>query len=125
MHASPAFVRHALAAGAVGYVLKDAVGTELLTALATVGDGGTYVQPTLGAMLAQAPSAEAGSAVTHREHQVLELLAQGLTNQQIADTLHLSRRTVEVHRARLKEKLGAKDRAQLVQHARTQGLPDR
>jgi len=121
MHDSPAFVRHALEAGAVGYVLKEAVGTELLGALALVLSGGTYVHPTLGAALAGV-HADDRPALSAREREVLGLIAQGYTNAQVAQALHLGQRTVEAHRARLREKLGAVDRAQLVAHAHAYGL---
>lgn len=118
MHDDPAFVRAALKAGAHGYLLKDAAGEQLLAALSAVTDGQTYVSPQLGARLVHDPFDE----LSDREKQVLTLVAAGHTNQEIAGRLYVSLRTVEAHRAHIRQKLGVETRAELSGYARTHGL---
>ncbi|MFJ2648043.1 response regulator [Streptomyces sp. NPDC087420] len=126
MQEDPAFAREALRAGATGYLLKEAAAEELLGAARQVGAGDTYVQPSLGARLAvtgpDLPGTGHDGALTAREVEVLSLLAQGHTNQEIAWHEHVSVRTVETHRARIREKLGAETKADLVTAARERGL---
>lgn len=128
MQNDPVYVRNAFAAGASGYVLKDAAGTELVEAIRTVSHGGRYVHPLLGARLAVAGANDEGQSardlLSVREHQILRLLALGHTNQEIADQLFLSVRTVETHRARIVAKLGVKTRAELVRFALAAGELD-
>ena len=117
MQEDPAFAREAMAAGARGYVLKEAADTELVAAIRTVAGGGTYLQPDVGAKLAAgAPGSEAGS-LTRRETEVLRLVALGHTNAEIADALYLSVRTVETHRSNIQAKLKVSRRADLVRYA--------
>ena len=117
MQEDPAFAREAMAAGARGYVLKEAADTELVAAIRTVAGGGTYLQPDVGARLAAGtPGGDAGS-LTRRETEVLRLVALGHTNAEIADSLHLSIRTVETHRANIQAKLKVSRRADLVRCA--------
>ena len=119
MQNEAAFVREALAAGARGYVLKDAAFSELLSAIDVVASGGTYVSPELGARLA----VNDGSAhLSPRELEVLRLIALGFTNGEVAEQLVLSVRTVESHRAHVQDKLGVKTRHGLVEYALAQGL---
>lgn len=122
---APGDVRLAMSLGARGYVLKEAAATEVLTALRAVAAGGSYVQPSLGAALAQA-RAPRGSAfkLTERETDVLALIALGHTNAEIADQLTTSERTIESHRRRISQKLGTTTRAGLVRHAMEMGLLD-
>jgi two-component system response regulator NreC len=112
------YAREALRAGAVGYVLKQAATAELITAVRTALDGGTYLHPELGARLAT-ESAHGGRAgdLSEREVEVLRLIALGHTNAEIADQLFLSVRTVESHRAHIQQKLSLQTRAQLVRYA--------
>lgn len=117
MHDDPGYARVALAAGAAGHVIKDAESGELLAAIRAVHRGRTFVQ--VGAEPAAAPAAP---ALSPRERQVLELLAHGHTNREVADRLALSVKTVETHRARLSEKLGLHSRADLVRLAIDLGL---
>jgi len=128
MQDDPAYVRQAFAAGASGYVLKEAADKELVEAIHAVADGQRYVHPLLGARLAAAePVTDHGTipdALSEREHQVLRLLALGHTNQEIAQKLFISVRTAETHRARIVQKLGLKTRAQIVRYAFATGELD-
>lgn len=127
MHEEPAYLHAALSAGAAGYVVKRAADTDLLTAIRVVHRGGTFVEPTLAASLMRpAAPAPTGAAVglSRQERRVLQLLAEGHTNQAIADTMSLSVKTVETYRARLSEKLGLRSRAELFRFAVDAGLLD-
>lgn len=118
MQESPTFARRALAAGAVGYVLKEAAGSDLVDAIHAVVAGCPYVTPTMGARLAREASAdELPDGLTAREAEIVGLLALGHTNAEIADRLFLSRRTIETHRARVMGKLPVASRADLVRYA--------
>lgn len=127
MQEDVAYVRQAFAAGATGYLLKDAADVELVAAVRTVAAGGTYVHPSLGAALLTAPSpgrrvSGPGGELTEREESVLRLLAQGHTNAEIARELYLSVRTVETHRMHVTQKLQRHSRAELMTVAREHGL---
>jgi two-component system, NarL family, response regulator NreC len=126
MQDDPSYVRQAFAAGASGYVLKEAADDELLAAIREVSGGGRYVDPQLGARLAAfdaaAATERAEDPLSDREREVLRLLALGYTNQEIAQQLFLSVRTAETHRARIMQKLGLTTRAELVRHAIDRGL---
>jgi two-component system response regulator NreC len=127
MQEDPAFAREALRAGARGYVLKHAAGDELVQAIRAAAGGGTWLNPELGARLAAAPDGPAGSLaeLSEREIEVLRLIALGHTNNEIAEQLYLSVRTVETHRARIQQKLGSSTRAELVRYALDHDLIDR
>jgi two-component system response regulator NreC len=121
----PMFARHALEAGAAGYVLKEAAPLELIRALQTVATGGSYLHPSLGARLAVSnENSLALDRLSERERDVLTRVVRGATNKQIATELHLSVRTVETHRARMQDKLGVSGLLELVELARAQGLLD-
>lgn len=126
MQDDPTYVREAFAAGATGYMLKEAADAELVQAVREVAAGGRYVHPTLGARLAQAEVEAARRAandpLSDREREVLRLLALGHTNQEIAKTLFISVRTAETHRAHIMQKLGLSTRAELVRYALANGL---
>jgi two-component system response regulator NreC len=125
MYDDPMFARHAVEAGAAGYVLKEAAPRELIRALHAVAAGESYLYPGFGAKLAAAE--EQGALLdrlTPREHDVLTRVVRGATNKQIATELYLSVRTIETHRARLQEKLGVSGLLELVAFARAQGLVD-
>ena len=121
MHDDPRYVREAFAAGASGYVLKEAADTEVVAAIRTVAAGQSYVNPSLGARMAEAEAKAAAEAkadpLSEREHEVLRMLALGHTNQEIAKTLYISVRTAETHRAHIMQKLGLASRADLVRYA--------
>jgi DNA-binding NarL/FixJ family response regulator len=122
MHDDPAYARLALAAGAAGHVIKDAESAELLAGIRAVHRGRTFVQMGGVATDTPAPARPASPALSPRERQVLELLAHGHTNREVADRLSLSVKTVETHRARLSDKLGLHSRADLVRLAIELGL---
>jgi two-component system response regulator NreC len=126
MEEQPEFARRALQAGASGYVLKQAMDGEVLDAIRQVADGGTYLNPRLGAALAlQAAGADGPpDDMTRRELDVLRLVALGHTNTEMAEHLHLSPRTVESHRSSVQRKLGRSSRAELVRYALDHGLLD-
>ncbi|MCA9093768.1 MAG: response regulator transcription factor [Planctomycetaceae bacterium] len=130
MHDDPAYFRLALAAGAAGYMVKSAADSELLNAIRTVAAGRVYAQlqferrmdsdPFL--KLPADPNRTPLETLSSREREVLDLLAIGHTNQEIADKLYLSVKTVESYRARLMTKLGLKTRAELTQFAMNLGI---
>jgi DNA-binding NarL/FixJ family response regulator len=126
MQDDPSYVRQAFAAGASGYVLKEAADAEVVGAVRDVAAGGRYVHPALGARLVAAEAQEQAAAeadpLTDREREVLRLLALGHTNQEIAKQLYISVRTAETHRAHIMQKLRLTSRAELVRHALAQGL---
>jgi two-component system, NarL family, response regulator NreC len=128
MQDDPAYVRGAFAAGANGYLLKEAADSELVQAIHDVAAGRRYVHPLLGARLAAAEAAAERRAeadpLSEREHEVLRLLALGHTNQEIAKILYISIRTAETHRARIMQKLGLKSRAEIVRYALESGVLD-
>jgi DNA-binding NarL/FixJ family response regulator len=126
MEDDPTYVRAAFAAGAYGYVLKEAADSELVEALKQVAAGERYVHPALGARMAVAEAEASARAeedpLSDREREVLRLLALGHTNQEIARTLFISVRTAETHRAHIMQKLRLTTRAELVRYALAQGL---
>jgi len=128
MQDDPSYVREAFAAGASGYVLKEAVDVEVVQAVREVAAGRKYVHPALGARLAASEAEDAAKAasdpLSEREREVLRLLALGHTNQEIAKMLYISVRTAETHRAHIMQKLGLQTRAELVRHALASGLLD-
>ena len=128
MQDDAAYVREAFAAGASGYVLKEAADVEVVAAVRDVANGGRYVHPALGARLvtaeAEAEARAEQDPLSEREHEILRLLALGHTNQEIAGELYLSVRTVETHRAHIMQKLRISTRAELVRYALNQGMLD-
>jgi len=126
MQDDPRYVREAFAAGASGYLLKEAADVDLVAAIRAVAAGERYVHPTLGARMVAADATARQRAETdplsEREREVLHLLALGHTNQEIADMLFISVRTAETHRAHIMRKLGLSTRAELVRYAIAEGL---
>jgi len=126
-------VLRALRAGAQGYLLKDVTLEQLARAVRTLADGGTLVQPSITARLlravrsqgAPADPAEDGVLVqplTERETEVLRLVAEGWSNREIAQALHLAQGTVKNHVSAVLLKLGARDRTRAVLRALHHGL---
>ena len=126
MQDEPRYVREAFAAGASGYVLKEAADTEVVAAVREVAAGGRYVNPELGARLvaadAEAARLKDEDPLSDREREVLRLLALGHTNQEIAKELYISVRTAETHRAHIMQKLRLSSRAELVRYALREGV---
>jgi DNA-binding NarL/FixJ family response regulator len=128
VHEDKSYLRELLQAGASGYVLKRAVGDELIHALRTVAAGGLYLDPTMaekvvgnflgGAGKAALPE---GNPLSERESSVLRLLAQGYSNKEISAQLSISVKTVETYKARSMEKLGLDSRVDVVRYASQQG----
>jgi len=115
MHDKLEYVTQAMQAGARGYVLKDAPGKDIVLAIDTVIAGGIYYSAALARQLAQ-PAAQ-DNQLTTREQQVLQHIANGESNKQIARELDLSVRTVETHRLNIKRKLGIEGQAELIKFA--------
>jgi len=131
MHEDPEYLRVALVSGASGFILKNAAGSELLSAIRTVGEGRTYVDPTLAGIAlrnALVPARPSGAPdgglarLSPREIEVLRQLALGYTNKEIVNRLSVSVKSVETYRARLSEKLGLSSRAELVRYALENGM---
>ena len=126
MQDDPRYVREAFAAGASGYVLKEAADSEVVGAVRAVAAGERYVHPSLGARLVAAEAEEQRKAeadpLSDREREVLRLLALGHTNQEIAKALFISVRTAETHRAHIMQKLRLTSRAELVRYALAEGM---
>lgn len=131
MHDDVGYLRHVLASGGAGYVLKSAASEDLLTALRTVHDGGVYIHPHHAHLLvADEPDGDGGpdvaaasdlarryESLSERESEVFRFVALGHSNREIAEMSFLSVRTVETYKARLMKKLGLESRAALVRAA--------
>jgi two-component system, NarL family, response regulator NreC len=130
MYDDEEYVQRLLAAGATGFMLKRATSDELLRALREVVDGGTALYPSVAAKLVrdyvrrvqQAGDSPGADELTARELEVLKLVAEGHTNQAIAERLKLSRKTVDAHRTNLMRKLGIHDVTELVKYALRRGV---
>jgi DNA-binding NarL/FixJ family response regulator len=124
MHDEPERVERAFAAGAEGYLVKDAAEDELVAAIEAIRGGERYLYPPLGAAMVKAATAPPADPLTDREREVVRLLALGHTNAEVAKLVHLSVRTVETHRAHAMAKLRLDSRADLVRWALDRGLLD-
>jgi DNA-binding NarL/FixJ family response regulator len=116
--ADKARVSDALAAGAVGYLLKDCDPGEVLTAIRWASQGHAPLDPRVAGALLPSPTAPAEDTLSARELQVLRLLTQGLANKQIGRTLGISERTVKVHVGNIFRRIGVTDRANAAMWAR-------
>jgi two-component system, NarL family, response regulator NreC len=126
VHDELGYVRAAGQAGAVGYVVKSAVDTELLAAIRAVAQGRTFMDASLGLEFARNPTRQPSAAaqgdtgtaqLTARELEVMRRVAEGFTNSQIAEELRLGVKSVETYRSRVMEKLGLSSRSALVRFA--------
>ncbi len=120
MHSEETWVRQAMEAGARGYMLKNAVDLELVTAIRRVANGETVLDP----QVAKAANlkGERGLGLTSRELEILQLIVEGKSNKEIAVQLNLSANTIAVHRANLMDALGIHKTAELVVYAIRNGL---
>ena len=132
MYSNDAYMRKAFKLGARGYVLKNAIEVDLTRAVRALADGDTYMSPGISNVLIEnlkghGPGEVAGDAydrLTLREKEVLQLIAQGKSNKEIAVMLDISFNTVAVHRARVMETLGIHRTAELVLYAVKKGALD-
>jgi two-component system response regulator NreC len=130
MHEHDEYVFQALQAGASGYMLKEAADTELITALHVITSGQFYLSPTaqsvvVGDYLQKVRTGEerdSYSSLTEREREILKLVAEGFTNNQIAERLVISPKTVDTHRTHIMDKLNMHSRAELIKYAMRRGL---
>jgi DNA-binding NarL/FixJ family response regulator len=129
MHADESYVREALRAGAIGYVLKESLADELVQAISHAVTGRRFVSPSLSERILAAYAQPQSTAefdpyqlLSEREREVLLFTAQGLTSNEIGERLVISARTVESHRANLMRKLGLRSIAELVLYAVRRGL---
>lgn len=129
MHKDKDYLYHAISAGADGYLLKEDADTELFSAIETIRQGKTYISPLLtGEVTDDLLRIYRGNHqlpidnLTTREREVLQLLAEGKSNREIADLLFISVRTVENHRAKIMRKLNLKRTADLVRYAIQKGI---
>ncbi|MFQ6058798.1 MAG: response regulator [Anaerolineae bacterium] len=130
MHDSEEYVSQILGAGAAGYVVKKAAASDLVSAIHAVYQGGAFLYPSVAKMLVEdyLRRVEAGGGrdsydeLTDREREVLQLIAEGYTNKEIADLLCLSVKTVQTHRAHVMEKLNLHDKGEVIKYAIQKGI---
>lgn len=130
MHSDESYIIRALAAGARGYLLKDATDEDLLPAVRTVAAGKPFFSPAVTAVLVedyvrrlqQRGLTDSHHLLTDREKEVLQLLAEGRSNKEVATLLDLSLSTVETHRANLMQKLNLHNTAEIVLYAVRKGI---
>jgi len=120
MHAEPAYVRTCLDAGARGYLLKNAMDLEMVTAVKQVAAGQQVLDPRLGSV--NEPEGGESAELSTRELEVLQLIVHGKSNKEIATVLGLSANTVAVHRANIMQAFGIHNTAELVVYAIRRGL---
>ncbi len=128
MHTNPAYLRQAISAGARGYVLKDGVIEELLEAIEQIDHGAVYVSPGFGNDVIENLWNRSGELsgeaeeLTDRQREILQLMAEGRPNKEIAHLAGISIKTVEFHRSRLMTKMGVRSATELVRLAVERGL---
>jgi DNA-binding NarL/FixJ family response regulator len=129
MHENQLYFLQIVRAGATGCVLKRSMGRELVTAIEAAARGESYFSPTIATAvledyrrLLSRPEPSQTDPLTEREREILQLVAEGQTNREIADLLTVSIKTVQAHRANIMEKLGAHDRTDLVRYAIRAGI---
>ncbi len=124
MHDNEEYIRQALEAGAMGYLLKDAAASELISAIRSVYRGEAVLSPAITRLVIEdylrwggmRPQEEVNS-LSPREREILQLIAEGYTNKQIAEILSISIKTVQAHRNSLMQKLDLHDRGELIKYA--------
>jgi two-component system response regulator NreC len=124
MHENEEYIRQVLAAGALGYVLKDAAARDLLGAIRAVYQGEAVLSPAITRLViedylrwGEIQPADTSDGLTSREREILQLIAEGYTNKEIAEILNLSVKTVQSHRTNLMNKLDLHDRGDLIKYA--------
>jgi two-component system response regulator NreC len=124
MHDNEEYIRLALARGAMGYILKDCSSHELLEAIRAVNDGEAVLSPAITRLVIEdalrwgdLQTTQDIDGLSPREREVLQLIAEGYTNKEIADILCISIKTVQAHRANLMAKLDLHDRGELIKYA--------
>jgi len=123
MHSNPEFVKSAIQAGAVGYLLKDTTSEEIYYAIKAVASGKTHFSSSIAKLLIDNPvNTSESEKLTTREQVILSYLAQGKTSKEIAKILNISFRTVEAHRRNMKTKLGIHSLAKLISYAVKHGI---
>ena len=130
MHENEEYLFQMLRAGAAGYMLKEAADTELISAIRVVSSGRFYLSPSAQSMMVSdylqrvrtGDEKDSYSALTEREREILKLVAEGFTNNQIGEQLFISPKTVDTHRTHIMDKLNLHSRAELVKYAMRRGL---
>ena len=129
MHRAKEYLYHSISAGAHGYLLKEDSDIELFSAIETIRNGGIYVSQSLSGEMAgdlsrliQGKANGIGERLSIRETEVMKLISEGKTNNEIGDILSISPRTVETHRAHILEKLKLKGTADIVRYAIENGI---
>jgi DNA-binding NarL/FixJ family response regulator len=124
MHDNEEYIRQALANGAMGYILKDAAANELLGAIHAVQRGEAVLSPAITRLVIEdylrwgdLDAGQANNGLSPREQEILQLIAEGYTNKQIAEILCIAIKTVQAHRASIMSKLDLHDRSDLVKYA--------
>lgn len=124
MYDDEGYIRQALTAGALGYILKDAVARELMDAIRAINQGEAVLSSAVTRLVIEdylrfgdIRPADNDDCLTPREREVLQLIAEGYTNKQIAEILNLSIKTVQVHRTNMMKKLDLHDRGELIKYA--------
>jgi two-component system response regulator NreC len=129
MYADEAYVTRAVRAGASGYLLKDSADTDLIKAITAVAQGKSFFSPAAARIIVDDYARPAGAApadrfdsLSEREREVFQLVAEGYSNKEVAELLHISPATVETHRAHVMEKLDLHSTAELVLCAVRRGI---
>jgi DNA-binding NarL/FixJ family response regulator len=130
MHSNEAYVTQALQAGARGYLLKDSAGTDLIEGVEAVAEGKSFFSPAVARLmlddyvrrLADKGVVDRYDSLSDREREILQLIAEGHSNKEVAELLSISTTTVETHRAHILHKLDVHNTAELVLYAVRKGL---
>jgi two-component system response regulator NreC len=130
MYENDEYVSRMLEAGVLGYVLKKAAGTELVHAIRSIHQGEAFLYPSITKRVVEdylrrvetGQEHDSFSSLTDREREVLQLVAEGHANREIAEILSISVRTAQNHRAHIMEKLGIHDRGELIKYAIQKGI---
>jgi DNA-binding NarL/FixJ family response regulator len=125
-HDNKEYILSAIKAGAIAYVPKRALGSDLVTAIRAVNKGGSFLYPSAAATLIedyrQQAETEPYDRLTEREREILKLIADGHTSREIAGMLFISLKTVQGHRTKIMDKLDIHNRTELVKYAMRKGL---